>query len=214
MPFPPSANHRPPSRLAIAGVLAACVTVAPQHTHAQGVGRRAADSAASAARTDPVRRLDRKHAVSVQPLHAVLGAFSGEYERFAGSLVSLAGAVTYIDPELTDWVDYHEQSSISTDVKLRFYPDGPSFHGLSLGIQGGTRRQRQTAVTGDPPRFADYSEWRWNPTIGFLIERGWLDRRNGRTLVATGIGAKRVLREAPLEDYSYLTLRLSVGLAF
>lgn len=33
-------------------------------------------------------------------------------------------------------------------------------------------------------------------------------------LVTTGMGAKRVLRPAPFEDYSYLTLRLSVGVAF
>lgn len=69
-------------------------------------------------------------------------------------------------------------------------------------------------VTGDPTRFTEHVEWKWNPTIGFLIERGWLDRRNGRTLVASGIGAKRVLRSAPFEDYTYLTLRLSVGVAF
>lgn len=73
---------------------------------------------------------------------------------------------------------------------------------------------RPTAATTSPPWFADSSEWKWSPTVGFLIERGWLDRRDGRTLVATGIGAKRVLRKAPLADYSFLTLRLSVGLAF
>lgn len=218
MPFPIPSHRRAPSRLAIPGALAvvlvASAVVPASRAHAQGVGRPAADSTASAARPDPPRRAERQHALSVQPLHAVFGSFSGEYERFAGSLLSLAGAVTYSDAELFDWNDYYQQSSTSADVKLRLYPDGPSFHGLSLGIQGGGRRERQTAVTGDPPRFADYSEWRWNPTIGFLIERGWLDRRNGRTLVAGGIGAKRVLRSAPFEDYSYMTLRLSVGVAF
>ena len=218
MPFPNPSNCCASSRLTIPGALAvvlvAFAVVPPRDAHAQGVVRPAADSAAPAARSDPIRGAGRRQVVSVQPLHAVLGSFSGEYERFAGSLVSVAAAATYIDPEVFDWVEYYERSSTSTDVKLRLYPDGPSFHGLSLGIQGGARRERQSAVTGDPPRFADYSEWRWNPTLGFLIERGWLDRRNGRTLVAGGIGAKRVLRPAPFDDYSYMTLRLSVGVAF
>lgn len=80
----------------------------PRRAHAQGAERPAA--AAPAGTTDPLRRPDRGHALSVQPLHAVLGSFSGEYERFAGSLVSLAGAVTYSDGELFDWKHFYKSS--------------------------------------------------------------------------------------------------------
>jgi hypothetical protein len=212
---------RPAGRAVARALLAAAVVasgvalgvVAPARLDAQDslVARPAPDAARAS-----WPGVGRSNVLSVQPLHAVFGAYSAEYERFVGALVSLAGSATYTDGEILDWDDYNEEeATVTTDVKLRFYPEARSFHGLSVGLQAGALREREYVVAGDPPSFNGDWEQRWSPTVGVLLERGWLDRRTGRMLVATGIGAKRVLRRGDYRaDESYLTLRLAIGLAF
>jgi hypothetical protein len=163
----------------------------------------------------------RRNAVTVQPLHAVFGAWSGEYERVLGRATSLALGVSVLDGELGDFWDGSgdDDRMHSAELKLRLYPDGRVLRGLSIGLMAGMVRERETfydapdASSPPPQSYVLRREWESLPAYGFLFEHGWFDK-SGRGLLVMGLGGKRVLRSGERSDHAYLTARISVGVAF
>lgn len=165
----------------------------------------------------------RRNAVTVQPLHAVFGIWSGEYERALGGTTSLALGVSSLEGEIGDFGDDtgEDDPMHSGELKLRLYPDGRVLRGLSIGLMAGMVRERQTfydapasATSPLPPgEYVVRREWESHPAYGFLFEHGWFDK-GGRGLLVMGLGGKRVLRDRHRSDRAYITARISVGVAF
>src|SRR2546423_3204691 len=75
----------------------------------------------------------RSNVLSIQPINAMLTAYSAEYEHKTGGAVTLGVGGTYFDAG--DGVD--EVKYKSGDVKLRYYPEGTALRGFSFGVSGG-----------------------------------------------------------------------------
>jgi hypothetical protein len=148
--------------------------------------------------------------ISIQPLNAViLTAFSVEYERKTGSAVTVGVGATYWDAgdESDDDLTY-----ASTDLKLRYYPQGTALQGFSFG---GTVGFSSVSSTG----FDGSEESASGPSFGVLIEYQWLMGAKRNFALALGVGAKAVQvneDEITNNDFTarYPTARISVGYAF
>jgi len=164
----------------------------------------AGPAAAQGAPTTPAAaQPPRRQVLSVQPLSALTGFFSGEYERVVspsatvgvgGSTWSL-GVIAYTSAEL----------------KARYYPDGRALTGISFGASAGYSRVGETLGIGGDLHVS-------GATVGLMIDHGWLLGADRRLYAGAGFGAKLLLvNDDRLDDdflARYPTARLSIGYAF
>jgi hypothetical protein len=147
--------------------------------------------------------------ISVQPLSAVFGVYSAEYERAAGQAVTWGVGATYWGDSFTggDHATY-----TSAEFKVRGYPAGVALTGFSIGGAVGF-----ASVSGK-----DYSNGTrqsvGGPSIGVLLEYQWLMGTSKEWAFALGAGAKALIIADKSTTFSYTakypTARISVGYAF
>jgi hypothetical protein len=146
--------------------------------------------------------------ISIQPINAVLTAYSAEYEHRTGGAVTLGVGGTYFDVgDGSDNVKYK-----SGDLKLRYYPNGVALMGFSFGASGG-----YSSVTGDNDVGDRVTVG--GPSVGVLLEYQWLLGTSRNFAVALGAGAKAVFvkdNEITSDSFvtRYPTVRISVGYGF
>jgi hypothetical protein len=146
--------------------------------------------------------------ISIQPINAVLTAYSAEYERQTGKAVTVGVGGTYFNAG--DGID--EVTYKSGDVKLRYYPNGAALTGFSFGGSAGF-----SGVSGKDFNGAEASVS--GPSLGVLLEYQWLMGVKRNFSVALGAGAKAVFvkdNEITSDSFvtRYPTVRISVGYAF
>jgi hypothetical protein len=149
-----------------------------------------------------------KNVLTLQPLSAVFGFYSAEYERVGSKTVTwgLGGNYWHIG-DSGDEVKY-----TSGEFKLRYYPSGEAPKGFSLGGAIGVTSVSGRTNDGDEGSVA-------GPSLGVLLEYQWLLGEKQNFSVVLGAGAKAInTKDADFSngDYTakYPTARISVGWRF
>jgi len=148
------------------------------------------------------------HVLSIQPLSAVFTVYAGELERVIGQSATLGIGATY----WSDDDDGADASYLSSDLKLRYYPSGTPLAGFSFGVSVGFTRVESEDDAGVSTGEAT------GPTVGTMIEYGWLLNASRSFYIGMGLGAKALFIDEDEVDEDvtlrYPTARLSVGFAF
>jgi hypothetical protein len=149
-----------------------------------------------------------QNVISIQPINAMLTAYSAEYEHRTGSAVTFGIGGTYFD--VGDGID--DVKYKSGDLKLRYYPNGTALMGFSFGGSGG-----YTSVSGRDNSGGEVTVS--GPSVGVLLEYQWLMGAARNFSVALGAGAKAVFvkdNEITSDSFvtRYPTVRISVGYGF
>jgi hypothetical protein len=162
-------------------------------------------AAPAAAQTDTTE-IVRTQAISILPVHAILGFYAGDYERTVGQTTTLGVGASYFD--LSDF------TYATAEAKLRYYPSGDPLQGLSFGITAGPTFLSETSSDFDGDQTED------NVTaigVGVEIARSHILGVDRRFYYGYGAGAKRLFFTGDETDGVEVvlpTLRLSVGYAF
>lgn len=140
----------------------------------------------------------RTQALSILPIHAMIGFYAGEYERTVGPTATLGIGASHFDLSSTAF------TYGTAEAKLRYYPSGDPLRGLSFG------------VTAGPTFISSGEDNRWTALgIGVEIARSQILGADSRFYYGFGGGAKRLFFvDEPGVDLMLPTLRLSVGYAF
>lgn len=145
----------------------------------------------------------RRQALSILPIHAILGFYAGDYERAIGSTATLGIGASYFD--LSDF------TYGTAEAKLRYYPSGDPLRGLSFGVTAGpTFVSGGEGFDGDDDSYTALG-------VGFEVARSHILGVDRRFYYGYGAGAKRLFfsgDEAEGIEVVIPTLRLSVGYAF
>jgi hypothetical protein len=156
-----------------------------------------------------------RQALSIGPLGAIFGVYSGEYERrLTPTVTGVIGLGYWSSGDLfSDDADTDVGISIlTTDLKARFYPNARALQGFSIGgILG------MTTFTGDV-REGTESTSESVRAVGFGVDLNysWLMGARENFYVGAGLGAKRMFfltEDASVSAY-WPTGRLAVGIAF
>ena len=167
----------------------------------------AAGAAAPAAAQEPVQvdtTVIRRQALSILPIHAILGFYAGDYERAIGNTATLGIGGSYFD--LSDF------TYGTAEAKLRYYPSGDPLRGLSFGVTAGP-----TFVSAGDDFEGEGEESFTALGVGFEVARSHILGVDRRFYYGYGAGAKRLFFAADEGDGAEVvipTLRLSVGYAF
>jgi hypothetical protein len=148
-----------------------------------------------------------RNVISIQPLSAMLTVYSGEYERAFGKAASWGVGATYWNAGDTG----DEVSYTSGDFKLRYYPQGSSLNGFSVGGSVGYSTVSETFGTTEAEQ--------GGVSVGVLLEYQWLMGAKKNFSMTLGAGAKALMVNE--DDFSgsevtarYPTARVSVGYAW
>ena len=148
-----------------------------------------------------------RNVISIQPLNAMMTVFAGEYERGLGKAASWGIGGTYWNSGDTG----NEVSYTSGDFKVRYYPQGTSLHGFSIGGSVGFTSVSET--------FTNTETSQSGPSVGVLLEYQWLMGAKKNFGISLGAGAKSLFVNE--DDFSggeftarYPTARVSVGYAW
>ncbi|MFL5593559.1 MAG: hypothetical protein ACJ78M_03165 [Gemmatimonadaceae bacterium] len=157
----------------------------------------------------PAIVLAPRNVISIQPINAMLTAYSAEYEHQTGGAVTVGVGGTYF--EVGDGLD--EVKYKSADLKLRYYPNGAALMGFSFGGTAGF-----STLTGSDISSGDEVSAS-GPSVGVLLEYQWLMGASRNFSVALGAGAKAVFvkdNDVTSDNFTtrYPTVRISVGYAF
>ena len=143
--------------------------------------------------------------LSIQPLSAMYGVYSGEFERRVGQNVTFGLGGTYWN---ADNDNGSEATYTSGDAKLRYYP-GAALRGFSFGMSAGYSNVSETVTGAESSGGA--------PSFGLLLEYQWLMGSRSNMAVTLGAGAKKLfIDEAEFNDVvvTYPTARISIGWGF
>jgi hypothetical protein len=148
-----------------------------------------------------------RNVISIQPLSAMMTVFAGEYEHALGKAASWGLGATYWDVgDAGDEVTY-----TSGDFKMRYYPQGTSLHGFSIGGSLGFSNVSETVGTTEASQ--------GGVSLGVLLEYQWLMGTKKNFSMTLGAGAKALMVNE--DDFSgneftarYPTARVSVGYAW
>jgi hypothetical protein len=160
----------------------------------------------AAAQTDTMAAPVRRQAISILPLHAILGFYAGDYEHAVGRTATIGLGASYF----TLTVDEDELVYATTEAKFRYYPSGDPLRGLSFGLTAGP-----TFLTLESPDGDDESTTAVG--VGFEVARSHVLGVDRRFYYGYGAGAKRLFftgDEVEEVELVLPTLRLSVGYAF
>jgi hypothetical protein len=193
-----------------------------RHTAAFLVAAFALAAAPAAAQEDDAPSIiPPRQVISIQPVHAILGWYSAEYERVVAPTTTLGVTGAYFDWE-------GESTYVSAEGTLRYYPSADALDGLAFGMTLGPTfvTDRETyyyyGVAVEPMQngIVPPQTTREHFTaigFGFEISRSHILGVDRRFHWAYGGGAKRLIRIAgDAGDASMVipTLRLSVGFTF
>ena len=145
---------------------------------------------------------------SIQPISTMLTVYSGELELALSRSATLGVGATYWGPDFDD----EEFSYLSGDLKLRYYPEGRAFQGFSFGGSLGLTRVSATDNNTQDSGSAT------KPSVGVMLDYGWLLGASKSFYVGLGAGAKAVFINDDEFNSNitvrYPTARVSVGWAF
>jgi hypothetical protein len=145
--------------------------------------------------------------ISIQPLYAMLTVYAGEAELAMSRSATVGLGATYVGNLIDDGFDY-----LSSDVKLRFYPEGRPFQGFSFGGSVGITH----VSTSDNANGGSASAS--GPSIGVMLDYNWLLGEQKSFFISTGLGAKTLfISDKTISETAtlhYPTMRISVGWAF
>lgn len=159
-----------------------------------------------AAQTDTMSAPVRTSAVSILPLHAILGFYAGDFERAVSRTATIGLGASYFS--LGE--DEDEFVYATTEAKFRYYPSGDPLRGLSFGVTAGP-----TFLSAESPDAEDDDITALG--VGFEVARSHVLGVDRRFYYGYGAGAKRLFfsgEEADGVQVVIPTLRLSVGYAF
>ncbi|HEX2079672.1 MAG TPA: hypothetical protein VHG08_18295 [Longimicrobium sp.] len=148
----------------------------------------------------------RTNAISILPLHAILGFYAGDYEHAVGRTTTVGLGASYFS--LGEGED--ELVYATTEAKFRYYPSGDPLRGLSFGLTAGP-----TFLSAEAAGSEDESVTAIG--VGFEVARSHVLGVDRRFYYGYGAGAKRLFftgDEADGAEMVLPTLRLSVGYAF
>jgi len=179
-----------------------------------GIGHRATAQAVAATPASS------RNLITVQPLIAVAGVFSGDYERAVGSSgLTLGANVSHWNLDLFDHADAtsvgYGLTYSSAEAKLRYYVSEQAFHGLSFGVTAGgvQLHQKFRDFDGHADRMSSAGA-----KLGAELDYTWLLGRRQQFAIALGVGGKRVLVHNSDDFYDpvtrYITSRVAIGWAF
>ena len=150
-----------------------------------------------------------RNVISIQPLNAMMTVFAGEYEHGLGKAASWGIGATYWDAgdESVSELKYS-----SADVKVRYYPQGTTLQGFSIGGSVGFTQAKETAGSTETSQSA--------PSLGVLLEYQWLMGAKKSFSMSLGAGAKALFLDE--DNFSsggdftarYPTARISIGYAW
>jgi hypothetical protein len=153
-----------------------------------------------------------RNLLSVNPLGIPFLLLTGEYERAASDRFSIGVAGNYYggwSSSNDDW--------LSTDLKLRFYPNEEVLRGFSIGLAGGLmRRSGVRTVSCSSTGCIDESISDFYPAVAVIADyNAYLGRRRD-FLVGLGFGAKRALgNDNDFFDITVIpSVRFQLGLRF
>ena len=143
--------------------------------------------------------------VSVSPLFAVLGFFTGEVERrvTTNATVGVGGSAFDLGP-----FGYR-----SLDAKLRFYPAERALEGLAVGVSAGA-----IWLSADEGGVFTTESHGSGIVLGTEASYTWLTGKRHNLAFSFGGGLKRIIRyggyDVSAVQLTYPTVRASVGVAF
>ena len=143
--------------------------------------------------------------ISVSPIFALLGFYTGDIERRVTSATTLGvgGSAFTLGP-----FGYK-----SVDLKARYYPAGRALDGISLGVSAGIIR-----LSADEGGVFSRSSAASGMVIGTDATYTQLHGKRHNLALSMGGGFKRILRYGGYDVSSvhltYPTVRASIGLAF
>ena len=153
--------------------------------------------------------------LSIQPLAAMFDVYAVEGEHTISPNATVGLGASFIGGgQIWDNIHY-----LSTDLKLRFYPEGHPLRGFAVGGQLG-----YTRVTDDQGGAYDYTTGTYTksttsgPTFGVALDYNWLLGQTRSFYIGLGLGAKRIFAKDDSGgdnlNLVYPTGRISVGYAF
>lgn len=143
--------------------------------------------------------------VSISPLFALLGFFTGEVERrvTTNATVGVGGSAFTLGP-----FGYK-----SLDAKLRFYPAERALDGLAVGVSGGA-----IWLSADEGGVFSGRSSGSGFVVGSEASYTWLTGKRHNLAFSLGGGLKRIVRYGGYDvsgaQLTYPTVRASVGVAF
>lgn len=143
--------------------------------------------------------------VSVSPVFALLGFYTGEIERrvTSNATIGIGGSAFSLGP-----FGYK-----SVDGKVRFYPGERALEGLSVGASAG-----RIWLSADEGGLFSSSSQGSGIVVGTDASYTWLSGRRRNLALSLGGGFKRILRYGGYDvssvQLTYPTARASVGVAF
>lgn len=148
--------------------------------------------------------------ISIQPLSAVFGVYSAEFEKALAPTVTLGVGGSY-------WSHSDDVSTTkytSGDVKLRYYPEAHPFRGFSFGGQAGYTSLSDKTDFGTGGSQTDKAN---GPTLGVALDYSWLLGESKAFYVGLGLGAKKIFannKDVGNATLAYPTAHVSIGYAF
>ena len=141
--------------------------------------------------------------ISINPLGVPFDIFSIEVESGIAQGMTLGASASH--------TEFEDARFTSADFKYRYYPSEIVLRGVSLGASLGMLRYSD--IVNDVRESLDA------PTFGVLLDYNWLLGAQGRFVLGTGIGAKRLLvgaaeRKRVDLNRAQFTARFTVGVAF
>ena len=143
--------------------------------------------------------------ISVSPVFALLGFYTGEVERRVTSnvTVGVGGSAFTLGP-----FGYK-----SVDGKVRFYPAEHALQGLSVGLSGG-----KIWLSAEEGGLFSSSSAGSGIVLGSDASYTWLTGKRRNLAFSMGGGLKRIIRyggyDVSSAQLTYPTVRASVGVAF
>ena len=143
--------------------------------------------------------------ISVSPVLALLGFYTGEVERrvTSNATIGVGGSAFTLGP-----FGYR-----SVDAKVRFYPAEHALQGLGVGVSGG-----KIWLSADKGGLFSSSSAGSGIVVGTDASYTWLTGKRRNLAMSIGGGLKRILRfggyDVSRVQLIYPTVRASVGFAF
>jgi hypothetical protein len=135
-----------------------------------------------------------RHAVTVNVLGLIVGAYSAEYAHAVGRRLTLGASATrgtlyiYRENQGTS-----QERTYAADMRLNAYIEGTRFQGLAAVLQAGVYRERYAQRVGVGTEARTDSLWATIPTVGFAMEYAFSRATPRSLLLVVGAGAKRAV---------------------
>lgn len=143
--------------------------------------------------------------VSVSPLFAILGFYTGEIERrvTTNATAAIGGSAFSLGP-----FGYK-----SVDGKVRFYPAERALEGLAVGASAGA-----IWLSADEGGLFSSASSGSGIVLGTEASYSWLTGKRRNLAFSVGAGLKRIIRYGGYDvsgvHFTYPTVRASIGIAF